>query len=135
LHLALVARATALRADLRARGILVEDLSATRRAELRALDAALAAARDLDAERALVSLEPVLSAVVVDAAFVRAKLDRVDAAMRAARAAGRDVSRLESISATALQEYLDGRYESTNRRLNEILRHSALDLARSSSGQ
>jgi hypothetical protein len=53
---------------------------------------------------------------------VRAKLDRANAAMRAARAAGRDVSRLEDLAGTALQEYLDGHYDSTNRRLNEILR-------------
>lgn len=121
-HAALVARATALRTDLRARGILVADLSAPVRGELRALDAALEAHHDADAERALASLEPTLSAVVVDAAFVRAKLDRVNAAMRAARTAGRDVAPLESVSGTALQEYLDGRYDSTNRRLNEILR-------------
>jgi hypothetical protein len=118
-------RLDAARRDLRARGILMEDLSAELRADLRAAETALAEGRAADAEALVEGIETAAGALRVDAPFVRAKLDRTHAALREAGAQGRDVSALEDLAASALQDFLEGRTDATNRTLNEILRRLA----------
>lgn len=118
---ALGARVAAVRAQLRARGIAPEDLPEPDRARLRTLERDLAAGRLAEAEAALPPLEAAAAAAQVDAALVRRKLDRVDAALSAARRAGRDTSALDELAAAALQSHLDGRLDETNRRLDQIL--------------
>ena len=109
------------RGELRGRGVLPEDLPAELRAALRAADEELTAGRTAEALGTLDELLPRLAEVVVDGPFVRAKLERVEAALAAAASAGQDVGDLEELAAGALQEYLQGRYDSTNRTLNDIL--------------
>jgi len=109
------------RGELRGRGVLLDDLPAALRAALRAVDEALAARRTADAQTALDELLPRLAAVHVDGPFVRAKLERVEAALSVASDAGHDVTDLRDLAATALQDYLQGRYDATNRTLNDIL--------------
>jgi len=118
-------RLEAVRRDLRAQGILAEDLPAGLRADMRAAETALAEGRATDAEALLERVETAAGAVRVDATFVRAKLDRTHAALREAGAQGRDVSALEDLAASALQDFLEGRTDATNRTLNEILRRLA----------
>jgi hypothetical protein len=120
-------RLDAVRRDLRAWGILSEDLPAELRGNMRAADSALAEGRAADAEALLGGIEPAAGALRVDAPFVRAKLDRTHAALREAGAQGRDVGALEDLAASALQDFLDGRTDATNRTLNEILRRLASD--------
>ncbi|MBI4917506.1 MAG: serine/threonine protein kinase [Acidobacteria bacterium] len=109
------------RGELRGRGVLLEDLPAALRADLRAADEALVEGRPAEAEAALDELLPRLAAIRVDGPFVRAKLERVEAALSAASDAGRDVADLRDLAATGLQDYLQGRYDATNRTLNDIL--------------
>jgi tRNA A-37 threonylcarbamoyl transferase component Bud32 len=122
------ARARALRADLRSRGIADGDLSPAQRAELAAIDAAIARADGADALRRIDTLAPLLASITIDETFVRAKMERVDARVRAARSRGMSTDEIDHLSALALQDLVEGRTEATNRRLNQIL--ALLDRAR-----
>ena len=113
-------RRDSLAASLRARGIRRADLPAPLRTRLDELDRAIAASRWDDALRLLDEAEPAAAAVRVDAAFVRRRLDRVGARIAAARRSGTDTRELEDLAAGALQLFLDGRFEETNRRLDDI---------------
>ncbi|MFK7990784.1 MAG: serine/threonine-protein kinase [Sandaracinaceae bacterium] len=106
-------------AGLLRRGIRSGDLApAQRSALMSARRAAASGAPDLDA---LAVLEASLADLVVDEAFVRRKLQRVDARIRAARDGGADVTDIERRSALALQSLLEHRPAQTNERLNAIL--------------
>ena len=111
----------ALRAELATRGILVADLTPDQRRALSSVDAAIGRADADAARRELESLAAELRAIAVDEPFVRAKLERVDARIRAARAAGADTREVERLGALALQDLLERRPDATNRRLNEML--------------
>jgi serine/threonine-protein kinase len=113
-------RRDALAANLRARGIQRADLPPLLRTRLEELDRAIAASRWDDAMRLLDETEPAAAAVRVDATFVRQRLDRVGARIAAARRGGADTREIENAAATALQLFLDGRFDETNRRLGEI---------------
>jgi hypothetical protein len=103
----------------------VDDLSGEQRMQLRAAERDFAEHRDSDAAAHLTVLENEIGSVQVDGPFVNRKLARVSGAIQAASRNGSDVSSLQSLSATALQEYMEGRYVETNARLNEILRRLA----------
>jgi serine/threonine-protein kinase len=108
--------------QLRARGIMVGDLEPALRAQLSKLRQQLRGGDPGDAgdaEASLRSLEPALQAVRVDRALVEAKLKRVHALLR--RRKGAAVQRLRDRASQALQEFMDGRYDSANRQLNRIL--------------
>ena len=119
---AVAARAAAVRASIAQRGILLADLTSDQRASLATVDTALGAGRFDAAEAGLDAVEAQLSALRVDAEFVRRKMERVDARIREAARRGVTTSRLEELSALALQDLMQGRHDATNRRLNEILR-------------
>jgi eukaryotic-like serine/threonine-protein kinase len=115
-------RVAALRAELARRGIQPADLDAGQREALREAEALAAQGRRDEAGAALARLEPELAAVRVDQDLLRRKLARVDARLAAARrghAAG--TAAAEDLAATALQDFMDGRYDAANRRLNQIL--------------
>ena len=114
------ARRDALAASLHTRHITRADLPAPLPTRLAELDRAIDASHWEDAARLLEELEPTVAAVRVDAAFVRRKLDRVGARIAAARRRGADTRELEDLAAAALQGFLDGRLDETNRRLDEI---------------
>ncbi len=61
------------------------------------------------------------AAPVIDKAFVQGKIAEVNRRISAAKADGRDVGQAEAKSASALEAYLDGRYEQANRQLDAIL--------------
>ncbi len=117
----LTRRVSALRDGLAHRGIRPDDLEPPNRAGLAAVDAALARHDAEGATRQLDALEPRLAAVEVDAAFVRSKLDRVDRRIRAADRAGANTHAVQDLASSALQAFVEGRYDATNRRLNDIL--------------
>lgn len=122
---ALKGRLLALRSGLGQRGILVEDLPAAQREAVASSQRRLAGADDsqLDEVAASVAqLERALPGLQVDAEFVRRKLDRVGARIRQAKNRGVETSRFEDLVSIALQGFADGRYDATNRRLNEIIR-------------
>jgi hypothetical protein len=111
----------ALRRELASRGILESDLRSDQRRALGAVSEALDRSDPDAARRALDPLAFQLRAIAVDETFVRAKLERVDARIRAARAAGVDTREVERLGALALQDLLERRSDATNRRLNEML--------------
>lgn len=109
------------RRELTARGILVSDLTGEQQRGLSSIDQAIDRG---DAEAARREIDPVaalLRAIVVDEPFVRAKLERVDARIRAARRSGTDTREVERLGELALQDLLERRPDATNRRLNEML--------------
>ena len=118
---ALSSRVQALRAGLSQRGILISDLSSAHRLGLSRVEKQIAASHLDAADASLGPLETALRAMRVDSAFVKKKLDRVNAAIRRAQKRGKRTTELDSLSAAALQDYVSGRYEATNRRLNQIL--------------
>ncbi len=119
---ALGARLSVLEAELRRRGILRSDLGDSPRRALRDVRDHIDGRRHAEAERALASLDRELRQVRIDEDFVRRKLDRVDARIQLARSRGVETSRVEDLVAAALRDFMDGRYEIANRRLNQILR-------------
>jgi serine/threonine-protein kinase len=111
----------ATRAALGRRGIRIDDLDAQSRAALTAAEGSLSEGRFDDAGRALDALARGAEATTVDAAFVRRKIERVDAAIRRADGRGVDTTGAERLSASALSDFMAGRHEAANRRLNQIL--------------
>ncbi len=74
---------------------------------------------------ALASAEPVSSSTAsasgpAPAARLQARMKAVSEQLKRAKAAGHDVRTLEARSAVALQAYLDGRYDDTDRELSAI---------------
>jgi hypothetical protein len=108
-----------LRADLDGRGILEADLPQDARAAIGRLEAAR---RTQDAEAALADAQHAIAGVRVDEAFVRRKLERTSTAIRNADRTKVDVGELDRLAAAALDDLLDQRYDSCNRRLNQIAR-------------
>jgi serine/threonine-protein kinase len=113
---AFAARVARLGSDLAARGILEADLPAGAAA---ALGRARAAKPDEAGEAAVIEAQRALAAIAIDDAFVRAKLARLDAAIKRA---DRKVDRaaLDRLAASALEDLLDRRYDACNRRLNQL---------------
>lgn len=83
--------------------------------------------RELEAGRtepAAAHIDRVQAAIAdlqVDAGFVRRKLDRVNRRIASAPPAAENGTRVRDLAAAALQAFLDGHYDDTNHRLNEIL--------------
>jgi len=115
------ARLERARGELRGRGCCRTTWPAALRAGLRSVDARSSPGGRRKPSRRWTSCCRSFAAVQVDGPFVRAKLERVEAALAAAADAGRDVADLRDLAASALQDYLQGRYDSTNRTLNDIL--------------
>jgi serine/threonine-protein kinase len=114
------ARRSSVEASLSGRGIRRADLPAAVRDQLGQLDRAFEDGRWDDAAYLLDLVEPAVAEVRVDASFVRRRLDRVGARIAAARRRGANTRQLEDLAADALQLFLDGRLDQTNRRLDEI---------------
>jgi len=116
----LAQRLTSARTELAAKGLSSNDLPSSDRS---ALERATAALSKNDAGAALSDVDAFAAAAhraKVDATFVRAKLDRVSARIRDAKASGADTTQAEARAATALQAFLDGRYDATNAELDAI---------------
>jgi hypothetical protein len=97
----------------------MDDLAAADRQVATRVDAGIRSGDLEDAVRALDALESAVAGVSVDHAFVRRKLERVNQRIRQA---GRDEdSAVKELAGAALQDFLEGRLEATNRRLNQIL--------------
>ena len=111
----------ALQGSLRGRGILVEDLDAPARGAMRSAEQTIEGADAEQAVAAVAAAEMVIQNVQVDGEFVRRKLGRVNAAIEAAGQRGADTAELQNLSTAALQDFMEQRYEATNRRLNAIL--------------
>ncbi len=109
------------RTRLAQRGILLDDLTENQRASLQQAEQALAAHDNDLAASTIAAFEASLDTLRVDGPFVRRKMSRVDAALQAARRRGVDISSLQSLSAQALQAYMEGQYEQTNATLNVLL--------------
>ncbi|MCU0664741.1 MAG: protein kinase [Myxococcota bacterium] len=118
---ALTRRLANCRLELRHRGILFEDLSAEQRRIFAGTSTMLDAGNVAAAATALDGLEEAIREIAIDSAFVRRKLDRVDGELRAAKMRGLDTRSLEEPLALALQDFMDGRLEMTNRRLNDLV--------------
>jgi serine/threonine protein kinase len=105
---------------LASRGVLLEDLPPGARKRLQRVRGLLeGGAAELDAaERELPTLSTELSAVRVDRGLVEAKMKRVDRLLRKAGVPNKHKEQ----AGQALQEFMDGRYDAANRRLNRILR-------------
>jgi len=118
---ALASQLRGIRGELGRRGLSLVDLSPEQRAAYQGVSRALGAG-ELDSVAAdLPGLGAELRAVPIDRALVQRKLDRVNARIRAVRARGVDTTQFEALATTALQEFMNQRYEATNRRLNELL--------------
>ena len=118
---ALASRLAEIRTDLRRRGVRNADLDPSLRARLTAGERAIEEG-SLDAAAAeLAAAGPAAEGTVVDGDFVRRKVQRVDAAIRRAEQAGADTARAQQLSGSALSDFMAGRHEAANRRLNEIL--------------
>lgn len=129
---ALLRRLADLRTDLSSRGVLVTDLDASNRRLLHLVENDLNEERFDDAAMGLERAERALSAVQIDRDFIQRKLDRVDQQIRGANERGVDTERIEALERVALREFMAGRLEATNSRLNQILR-SLAELERSPS--
>ena len=117
---ALLARLSAARDGATRRGILDDDLPATLRDRLRALERQARSGDPAALGPRVAALEQELSGLKVDRALVEAKLGRVDALLK--RGGAKVPAALRERAGLALQELMDGRYASANRQLNEILR-------------
>jgi len=99
------------RSDYHARGILDADLPA---------DVAALLARGETDDAALADARRAIDAIRIDEPFVKRKLDRINGAIRRADRNKVDVKRLDALAAAALDDLLDGRYESCNTRLDQM---------------
>jgi hypothetical protein len=118
---ALRGRLDALVAGLRARGILSEDLDAEAARLERAARSELHSGALESCGASLAALQARLASLRVDRAFVKRKLERVDARLRALPAARGDRAALKARGARALQQFLEGQHDAANRTLNDIL--------------
>lgn len=119
---AVLARRARLMIVLGNRGLSREDLGAESASAFAELDRALADADDARAEAALARLEGMAAAVRVDAQLVRRRMARIDARIAQARGRGEDVHVVEALSRSALEAFVEGRYDVANARIGEIER-------------
>jgi eukaryotic-like serine/threonine-protein kinase len=98
------------------------DLPSELRAERESIASAIRAGELDAAERRIDALSARVSTTAIDHPLVQRKLDRVNALIRSARAAGREVpSEVDDLAASALRSFVDGRDAETNATLNRIL--------------
>lgn len=116
---ALRTRYRAARARLAARGLSVRDLDPSERERVLAVADAIEDQPIAEASTDLRDMEQRVAGLRVDRAFVGRKLRRVNGLLRRQTNVPAAVQQL---SAIALQDVVDGRYERANERLDEILR-------------
>lgn len=115
------ARLDGAKRSLASRGLLTSDLSPSQRAEISAVEQDLSAGSVDAAEAKLDPLVASLGSVNVTADLVKKKLGSVSAALKAAKAKGKNTSQLDALVESALSDFAAGRHEAANRKLNEIL--------------
>ncbi len=119
--LILKSRYKALITSLKTRGILEEDLPAALRQKMAMVQKHLEQKETSATKSSLEELERDIMSLKIDRTLVEAKLQRVDRFLGSARGKPEDVQALRDQASIALQEFMDGRYNSANRHLNRIL--------------
>jgi len=107
--------------NLQSRGILEEDLPDATRRSLIDLRRQLAQSNATAARQGLEAVRLVAATASVDRTLVEAKLRRVDQRLRATQGSPEKMQPLRERASLALQEFMDGRYETANGHLNRIL--------------
>jgi len=106
-----------LRAAMSAKGILVDDLPEDSRVLLQEAQAALTGKKAAKSLKKLKSVAKTVDALVIDAAFVEAKLTRLN---KRATGVAIDPQRRSELLLKVTRAHSDGRYEEANQALNEL---------------
>jgi tRNA A-37 threonylcarbamoyl transferase component Bud32 len=110
-----------IRADLKKRGIRIEDLGKPMRARLGAITRALKKGDSATAYSSLQELRSGVRNLAIDGPFIQRKIRRIDRRLRGLTKDSEQSRLLRQRASDALQSYMDGRFDKANVQLNKII--------------